>query len=211
MTIELTPLAGLTVIHPNVFADERGFFMEVYRQDQLRAEGIDAQFVQCSHSSSKAGILRGLHFQWDKPLGKLIRVIRGRAYVVAVDIRKKSSTLGQWFGIELSYENKKELWAPPGFASGFCMVNEDAPTSGRSDGWSDSVQTSESASIEHRGGADVEYQYTAIYNPKGESNIIWNDPAIGIEWPIEHPILSPRDGGAGTLADWLARSESDLL
>lgn len=184
MQIEKTPLPGLIIIYPNFFPDERGFFMEVYRQDHLRERGIDAQFVQESHSSSKAGILRGLHFQWNKPLGKLIRVIRGAAFVVAADIRKKSPTMGKWFGLELSYDNKKELWAPPGFASGFCILGD---------------------------GADIEYQYTAVYNPKGESNIIWNDPAIGIEWPIKNPTLSPRDAGAGTLADWLARPESDLL
>lgn len=184
MTVEPTPLKGLLVIHPNVFPDERGFFMEVYRQDHLKSHGIDVQFLQGAHSSSKQGVLRGLHFQWDKPLGKLIRLIRGSAFVAAVDIRKKSPTLGQWFGIELSYENKTELWVPPGFASGFCILGD---------------------------GADVEYQYTAIYNPKGESNIIWSDPAIGIAWPNMQPILSPRDAGAGTLADWLAKPESDFF
>lgn len=198
MTIEQTPLAGLIVIHPNVFVDERGFFMEIYRHDHLRSQGIDVQFVQGSHSSSKAGILRGLHFQWDKPLGKLIRVIRGAAFVVAVDIRKSSPTLGKWFGVELSYDNKKELWAPPGFASGFCVLDKEVPTCGRD------------APTECR-GADIEYQYTAVYNPKAESNIIWNDLAIGIDWPITNPALSPRDAAAGTLADWLARPESDLF
>lgn len=184
MNIESTRLVGLKIIHPSVFSDERGFFMEVYRQDKLRAEGIDVNFVQASHSSSKSGILRGLHFQWDKPLGKLIRVIRGRAFVVAVDIKKKSSTCGQWFGIELSDENKTELWMPAGFASGFCVLGE---------------------------GADVEYQYTAIYNPNGESNIIWNDPEIGINWPIQNPVLSPRDANASSLAVWLSRPEADVF
>ncbi len=182
MQITPTPLNGLVVIEPKIMADERGFFLEIYRQDALAAQGIDAVFVQANHSFSKPGVLRGLHFQWDKPLGKLIRIISGQAFVVAVDIRKKSATCKKWFSTELSSKNKKMLFVPPGFASGFCTRGD---------------------------GVDVEYQYTALYNPLGESNIIWNDPAIGITWPIENPNLSPRDANASSLAAWLTRPESD--
>ena len=184
MKIRPAPLPGLFLIEPSVLADERGFFMEVFRQDELHAGGIDVTFVQTNHSSSRPNVLRGLHFQYQPPLGKLIRVIHGRAFVVAVDIRKNSSTLGQWFGLELSYDNKIELWAPAGFATGFCALSE---------------------------GADLEYHYTEIYNHDGEFNIIWHDPAIGIQWPVSDPLVSVRDREAMTLAAWLERPESDTF
>lgn len=183
MTIELTPLQGLVIINPTVFTDERGFFMEVYRKDEFAASKITETFIQENHSSSQKGVLRGLHFQWDKPLGKLIRVISGSAFAVAVDIRKKSPTLGKWFSIALSYENKKAIFVPPGFASGFCALTDPV---------------------------DVEYQYTALYNKHGESSILWNDPSIGIRWPITHPMLSPRDAQASSFESWLARPESNF-
>ena len=183
MHLEPTPLAGLYVISPQLIQDERGFFMEVYRQDVLKEQGIEAQFVQSNHSRSVGPVLRGLHFQWNKPLGKLIRVINGAAYMAAVDIRPKSASFRQWFGGEFSAANKKLLWAPPGLATGFCVVGE---------------------------AAEVEYQYTALYNQKGEGNILWNDPEFHIPWPIENPIISPRDAAAPTLAEWLKRPEAQM-
>lgn len=178
---EETNLKGLYIIDPEVREDNRGHFMELFRKDNFAEIGADIEFVQQNVSVSKKGVIRGLHFQWDKPLGKLIRVPRGKIFGVAVDIRKKSPTLGHWFGAEMSEENKKEMWAPPGFATGFCALTD----------------------------ASVEYLYTALYNPNGESNIVWNDQEIKIEWPTRDPILSERDAGAEKLADWLGRPESD--
>jgi dTDP-4-dehydrorhamnose 3,5-epimerase len=184
MRIKSTKLDRLMLIEPDSIADKRGFFMEVYRADFFKKNGIPAEFVQENHSSSSSQILRGLHFQWEPKLGKLIRVIRGSAFAVAVDIRHNSPTLGQWYGIELSYENKKQIWAPAGFATGFCVLGKNA---------------------------DVEYHYTALYNQKGESNILWSDPKIGIDWPIKNPTISSRDSKAQTLEDWLKRPESNLF
>lgn len=185
MEIEQTTIKGLLVINPEVKEDERGFFMEIYREDKFAVAGIKIEkLVQQNHSRSLKGVIRGLHFQWNKPLGKLIRVINGRAFVVAVDIRKKSSTLGQWFGLELSAENKKLLYAPAGFASGFAVTGD---------------------------VAEVEYLYTALYNPAGESNILWNDPQISVDWPIKNPILSERDQKARLLKEWLLDPLSDSL
>ncbi len=129
-------------------------------------------------------VVRGLHFQWDPPLAKLIRVSWGLIFAVAVDIRKKSPALGKWMGIELSAEERKEMYVPPGFASGFCSLSDPA---------------------------QVEYLYTAPYNPKGESSIIWNDPEIGIRWPVKNPVLSPRDASGQTFQEWLKRPESDCF
>ncbi|MDO8499690.1 MAG: dTDP-4-dehydrorhamnose 3,5-epimerase [bacterium] len=186
LKVETTPLSSLYVITPKIVEDARGFFMEVYREDLYREQGLVIErFVQQNHSRSGRGILRGLHFQYDAPLGKLIRVINGQAFLAAVDIRKQSQTLGQWFGLDLSAENKKAIYVPPGFASGFAVTGDIA---------------------------EVEYLYTAVYNQAGESNIIWNDPAVGIKWPITaDPILSDRDKGARTLDEWLKTPESDLF
>ena len=173
------------MIEPQVHEDERGYFMEVFHRDKFREAGFDLNFVQENISLSKRGVVRGLHFQWDKPLGKLIRIVRGSALVVAVDIRKSSPTLGKWFGLELSAENKKQLYAMPGFASGFCVMGDEAA---------------------------VNYNYTAVYNPAGQSNILWNDSDIGIDWPLNaEPILSPRDAKAFSFADWLQDPRSDLI
>jgi dTDP-4-dehydrorhamnose 3,5-epimerase len=185
MKIEPTSLKDLYVIKPSVIQDSRGFFMEVFRDDLYAEQGLAIpRIVQQNHSKSSQGVVRGLHFQWDKPLGKLIRVVSGSAFVVAVDIRKKSETLGKWFGLEVSAENKNILYAPAGFASGFAVTSL---------------------------VAEVEYLYTAIYNQQGESNILWNDPKIGINWPIPKPLLSDRDKSAVTLAEWLQTPESDLV
>ncbi len=184
MRIEPTKLKGLFLIYPEQLSDNRGFFMEVYRKDALSMYGISADFVQENHSSSVKNVLRGLHFQWNPKLGKLIRVIGGKAFAVAVDIRSTSPTLGKWVSCELSYENSIQMYAPAGFATGFCVTGKNA---------------------------DIEYHYTALYNPEGESNIIWNDQRIGVQWPISNPIISPRDAKAGTLKEWLKRPESKLL
>ncbi|MGD2087448.1 MAG: dTDP-4-dehydrorhamnose 3,5-epimerase [Candidatus Aminicenantes bacterium] len=180
--IESEQLNGAVVIVPEVYEDERGFFMEVFRADQFRKLGLPTEFVQDNHSRSQKGVLRGLHFQWDPPMGKLMRVTYGRAFLVAVDIRKGSPTLGQWFGIEVSAENKKQVWAPAGFARGFYTLSD---------------------------SAEIQYKCTGIYNNKGESGILWNDPEIGVKWPEMNPVLSKKDQNAQTMAQWLARPESD--
>lgn len=182
MQIEETKLAGLFVITPEIKTDRRGKFFELFRADAFARRGIDAQCVQINQSVSTAGVLRGLHFQWDPPLGKLMRVVVGAAFMAAVDIRKRSPTLGQWVGLEISAENKKALWAPPGFAAGFCVSGD---------------------------VAEVEYFYTALYNLAGEGVIAWNDPALAIPWPVAEPILSDRDAAGRTLDQWLASPESE--
>ncbi len=166
---------------PELFEDERGFFMETFRADQFKELGLPHKFVQENHSGSKRNVLRGLHFQWNPPMGKLMRVIRGHAFLVAVDIRKGSPTLAKWFGLEVSVENKKQVWAPAGFARGFCVLSD---------------------------YAEVEYKCTGIYNVKGESGIRWNDPDIGIQWPSSDVQLSQKDRNAQTLAQWLASPNS---
>lgn len=184
LSIEKTPIKDVVVIVPEVFEDQRGFFTEVYRQDKFRESGLPEVFVQLNHSGSVRNVLRGLHFQWDPPMGKAMRVTRGKAFLVAVDIRKGSPTLGKWFGIEVSAENRLQVWAPAGFARGFCVLSDDA---------------------------EIQYLCTGIYNNKGESGILWNDPEIGIEWPIKSPIISQRDQTAQTLAAWLEREESNFF
>jgi dTDP-4-dehydrorhamnose 3,5-epimerase len=182
MKIESKHLNGIVVLAPEVFEDERGFFLEAYRKDQFLELGLPGDFVQDNHSRSAKGVLRGLHFQWEPPMGKLMRVTYGTAYLVAVDIRKGSPTLGKWFGMEVSAQNKKQIYAPAGFARGFCVLSD---------------------------FAELQYKCTGIYSNKAESGILWNDPAIGIEWPVTEPILSGKDAKAQTLADWLNRPESD--
>lgn len=175
-------LNGVVVLQPEVSEDERGFFLEAFRVDQFRALGIPDGFVQDNHSRSRQGVLRGLHFQWQPPMAKLMRVTLGSAFLVAVDIRKGSPTLGRWFALEASAENRLQVFAPAGFARGFCALSE----------W-----------------AEVQYKCTAIYNPQAESGILWNDPAVGISWPVREPVISAKDRQARTLEQWLASPESD--
>ena len=182
--VESKHLNGIVVLGTEVFEDERGFFMEVYRADQFKELSLPHEFVQDNHSRSEKGVLRGLHFQWDPPMAKLMRVTYGTAFLVAVDIRKSSPTLGKWYGLEVSAQNKKQVYAPAGFARGFCVLSE---------------------------FAEIQYKCTGIYNPRGESGIRWNDPVIGIEWPISNPTLSVKDAKAQSLAEWLKRPESNLL
>jgi dTDP-4-dehydrorhamnose 3,5-epimerase len=180
--IESRQLGDVCVLAPQVFQDERGFFTEVFRADLFKGLGLPTEFNQDNHSGSVRGVLRGLHFQWEPPMGKLMRVTRGTAFLVAVDIRKGSPTLGRWFGAEISSESRKQVWAPAGFARGFCVLSD---------------------------YAEIQYKCTGIYNNKGESGIRWDDPAIGIQWPIRDVQLSDKDRKAQTLKEWLARPESD--
>ena len=180
--IEKTSIDGVIVVKPEVFRDERGFFSEIYRRDQYARVGLPVEFVQFNNSGSVKNTLRGLHFQWDPPMGKLMRVTSGRAFLVAVDIRRNSPTLGKWFGIETSVEEIIMVWAPAGFARGFCVLSE---------------------------YAEIQYFTTGIYNPKGESGILWSDPEIGIDWPVVDSILSKKDNTAQTLAQWLTTDESN--
>ena len=184
LRIESKHLDGVVVVQPEGFQDERGFFLEAFRKDQFQELGLPQEFVQDNHSGSVRDVLRGLHFQWDPPMGKLMRVTVGRAFLVAVDIRKGSPTLGQWFGVEVSANDRRQVWAPAGFARGFCALSE---------------------------FAEIQYKCTGIYNSKGESGIRWNDPSIGITWPVKDPILSKKDEHAQTLAEWMARPESEYL
>ena len=180
--IEVRHLNDVVVLVPDVFQDSRGFFMETFREDQFQAHGLPTHFVQDNHSRSVKGVVRGLHFQWDPPMGKLMRVPLGRAFLVAVDIRKGSPTLGKWAGVEASAENRRQVWAPAGFARGFCVLSD---------------------------VAEIQYKCTGIYNNKAESGILWNDPEIGVDWPLSDVLLSDKDRNAQTLAQWLSRSESN--
>lgn len=184
--IESRSLQDVVVLVPDIFQDSRGFFMETYRQDQFEKNGLPFNFVQDNHSRSARGVVRGLHFQWDPPMGKLMRVSSGKAFLVAVDIRKNSATLGKWVSVEASAENRRQVWAPAGFARGFCVLSE---------------------------SAEIQYKCTGLYNNKGESGILWNDPAIGVEWPIPNSEaeLSEKDKRAQTLAQWLTRPESEYF
>jgi len=161
-------IPGLVLIQPQVFEDGRGFFMETYKIPDFAAAAIDANFVQENHSRSAGGVLRGLHYQ-NPPFaqGKLLRVIKGEIFDVAVDIRKGSPTWGKWLGIILSEQNKNMLYIPAGFAHGFCVLSDIA---------------------------EVIYKTTNLYSPESEAGIIWNDPDLNIKWPVKDPILSEKDG-----------------
>lgn len=184
ITIEETPIKDVIVVVSEISKDKRGFFSEVYKKDQFKELGLPGNFVQLNHSGSVKGVIRGLHFQWEPPMGKLMRVIRGKAFLVAVDIRKGSPTLSDWFGIEASAENRIQMWAPAGFGRGFCVLSD---------------------------YAEIQYLCTGIYNNKCESGILWNDPEIGIEWPVKNPILSDKDRNAQALSEWLKKEESNYF
>ena len=185
LQVESTHLGGdVVVLVPTVLGDDRGFFMETYRQDNFRDFGLPTEWVQDNHSRSSKGVLRGLHFQWDPPMSKLMRVTSGAAFLVAVDIRKGSPNLGKWFGMEVSAENKKQVYAPYGFARGFCALTD---------------------------GCEVQYKCTGIYNSGAESGIYYLDPAIGIEWPLKDVQVSAKDAKAQSLEQWLASSLSDHI
>ncbi len=169
MEILKTQIPHVVLVKPRVFQDERGFFMETFQQMKMDEGGIKQDFVQDNHSRSKKNTLRGLHYQIKNAQGKLIRVVNGEIFDVAVDIRRSSPTFGQWVGVILSAENKYQLWVPPGFAHGFYVISD---------------------------FADVLYKATDFYNPQGERCIIWNDKTLDIDWGIpagETPFLSPKD------------------
>ncbi|MBA4040242.1 MAG: dTDP-4-dehydrorhamnose 3,5-epimerase [Ralstonia sp.] len=171
-----TSLSGVLIIQPRVFGDDRGFFLESWNAETFRTAGLDLEFVQDNHSRSAKGVLRGLHYQQPEPQGKLVRVTAGRAFDVAVDIRRSSPTFGQWTGVELSAANKRQFWIPPGFAHGFLSLED---------------------------GTDFLYKCTAFYRPAFDHSIRWDDPEIGIDWPLEGitPLLSAKDLAAKPLAD----------
>jgi len=166
MQFHPTELAGVVVVEPKVFEDDRGFFMESYHRPKFAAAGIDAEFVQDNHSRSRRGVLRGLHYQLNHPQGKLIRVIQGEIYDVAVDLRRSSPTFGCWYGCALSAGNRRQMYVAPGFAHGFCVTSETA---------------------------EVIYKCTDIYRPEDEQTLLWNDPELGITWPVEKPTISLKD------------------
>ena len=182
--IESRHLEDIVVIVPKAHHDDRGFFMEVYRADQFRELGLPSEFVQDNHSFSRKGVVRGLHFQWEPLMGKLMRVSRGTAFLVAVDIRKGSPTLGQWFGLEASAENMKQVWAPAGFARGFCALSDEV---------------------------EVQYKCTGIYNDRAESAIRWDDPDVGVEWPLKEVRLSDKDRNAQSLRVWLTSPDAEHI
>jgi len=178
MNIVRTPIADLLVLEPRVFGDERGFFFESYNERRFQ-DAISApepvRFVQDNHSRSSRNVLRGLHYQVRQPQGKLVRVVAGEVFDVAVDLRRSSPTFGKWFGTVLSAENKRQMWVPAGFAHGFVVTSE---------------------------SADFQYKTTDYWAPEYERSIAWNDPAIGIEWPLnDAPVLSEKDRKGSLLAD----------
>jgi dTDP-4-dehydrorhamnose 3,5-epimerase len=176
MEFRKTPLEGVLVIQPDVHRDDRGFFLETYHAEKYAAEGLDARFVQDNHSRSTRATLRGLHAQLRRPQGKLVRAIEGEIFDVAVDFRRGSKTFGQWFGETLSAENFLQLYVPAGFLHGFLVTSEIA---------------------------QVEYKCTDFYDPGGELSVAWNDPEIGIEWPVDgsEPMLSKKDAAGVLLKD----------
>jgi len=175
MNIIETPLPGVLILEPRVFGDQRGFFMETWNAAGFAAAGLDLTFVQDNHSRSQKGVLRGMHFQNPGPQGKLVRVTRGAVFDVAVDLRKSSPTFGQWTGVELSAENRRMFWVPEGFAHGFLTLEDDT---------------------------DFLYKCTAPYAPQSEYTLAWNDPSVGIEWPVAglYPIISEKDARGLSLA-----------
>jgi dTDP-4-dehydrorhamnose 3,5-epimerase len=181
MKFEETPLQGVLLLHPKVFGDQRGFFLESWSAEAFRTAGLDLNFVQDNHSRSTGGILRGMHYQTEHTQGKLVRVTSGEVFDVVVDLRRDSDTLGQWYGEILSGENHRMLWIPPGFAHGFYVTSE---------------------------YADFQYKCTDIYHPASEISLAWDDPTVGIEWPVpegEQPQLSGKD------AEGLAWAEIPLF
>lgn len=176
MNVIETAIPGVLIIEPRVFGDARGFFMETWNAAGFAGAGLDLTFVQDNHSRSQKGVLRGLHFQNPGPQGKLVRVTSGAVFDVAVDLRASSPTFGQWVGVELSAANKRMFWVPEGFAHGFLTLEDDT---------------------------DFLYKCTAPYSPSSEFTLAWNDPAVGIDWPVDglEPLVSDKDARGLALAD----------
>lgn len=166
MNVIETALPGVLIIEPKAFGDHRGFFLETFQVERYREAGITLPFVQDNHSRSQRGVLRGLHFQKTRPQGKLVSVSRGAVYDVAVDIDPASATYGQFVGVELNDDNHRQMWVPPGYAHGFCVLSE---------------------------VADFQYKCTDFYFPADEGGLLWNDPEVNIPWPVENPQLSAKD------------------
>jgi dTDP-4-dehydrorhamnose 3,5-epimerase len=167
-------LKGVTLVEPDIYEDARGMFLETYHERKYRDGGITGPFVQDNYSYSVQGTLRGLHYQLNQAQGKLVAAVEGTIFDVAVDIRRGSPTFGRWIGVELSAGNRRQLYVPPGFAHGFCVTSE---------------------------RAGVTYKVTEFYSPQDERGIRWNDPGIGIRWPVAHPLLSAKDQAYKTLAE----------
>tara|TARA_B000000460_G_scaffold197535_1_gene144167 strand:- start:390 stop:935 length:546 start_codon:yes stop_codon:yes gene_type:complete len=176
MKIIVSNIPDILVFEPTVYSDGRGYFMETWRQSVFDAQGIDAGFVQDNQSNSNRGTLRGLHYQLNRPQGKLARVVSGEVFDVAVDLRKSSAYFGRWIGILLSAENKKQLWIPPGFAHGFYVMSE---------------------------SAELLYKCTDYYDPEDDHSLLWNDETVGIDWPLldSKPLLSDKDKNAPRLLE----------
>ncbi|MBW3671564.1 MAG: dTDP-4-dehydrorhamnose 3,5-epimerase [Acidobacteria bacterium] len=174
MNITETTLPEVLILEPRVFGDDRGFFMETYNAARFREHGLPETYVQDNHSFSRRDVLRGLHYQLPNPQGKLVRAVRGAIFDVAVDIRRGSANYGRWVGVELSEENRRQLWIPGGFAHGFCVITDQA---------------------------DVVYKCTTLYDGPNDRVIRWNDPEIAIAWPVTNPLLSEKDASAPTLAE----------
>jgi len=178
MNVTETKLAGVLIIEPKVFGDARGFFKETFQAERYREAGVEYTFVQDNYSRSQKGVLRGLHFQITKPQGKLVSCPKGAVYDVVVDIDPESTTYGQYVGVELTEESHKQLWVPPGYAHGFCVLSETA---------------------------DFQYKCTDYYDPSDEGGVIWNDPDVAIDWPIADPSLSSKDALLPTLTQLNAK------
>ena len=179
MNVIQTAIPDLLILEPKVFGDARGFFMESFNAKAFQAAtGLDVNFVQDNHSRSAKGVLRGLHYQIEQAQGKLVRVVRGSVFDVAVDLRRSSATFGQWVGVELSEENNRQFWIPPGFAHGFLVTSD---------------------------SADFLYKTTDYYAPQFERSLAWNDPTVGVEWPLHlldgAPLLSAKDVAGKVLAE----------
>lgn len=166
MLVKDTDLAGLLLIEPSCFRDERGFFLESFQAERYREYGLAEDFAQDNHSRSRCNVLRGIHFQVKRPQAQIVTVIRGRIFDVAVDLRPGSSTFARWYGVELSDEGPRQLYMPPGFGHGFCVLSE---------------------------FADLHYKVSRLYDRSDEGGLVWNDKDVGIRWPIDAPIISERD------------------
>jgi dTDP-4-dehydrorhamnose 3,5-epimerase len=175
--ITTTPLAGVVLVNINYFQDERGFFIEPWNKRDFAEAGLDLEFVQEGHSRSGFGVLRGLHYQdMTAPMGKLVRCTLGKLFDVVVDLRISSPTFGKWFGVELSTENKTQIYVPPGFAHGFVSLAD---------------------------AVEIQYKQTGFYTPSSEGTLAWNDPDVAVDWPIKNPVLSKRDQSGKLLKDYI--------
>lgn len=174
MKVEQTHIPGVVVLTPDVYGDHRGFFMETFNARTFKDAGLPTEFVQDNHSRSAKGVLRGLHFQYPQWQGKLVRVLSGAIFDVAVDVRKDSPHFGQWIGVTLDSDTKQQLYVPPGFAHGFCVLSDIA---------------------------DVSYKCTTLYKPEDEISLRYDDPDVGIQWPIDNPALSEKDANGLWLKD----------